>query len=474
MVRPCCVCLVREEERERFRMIERTIAELGGACLDLSLTGSRWQEREIEGLAVIAMRGSLGQDAAGLALIRDLRQRGIPVLSYADGARDAPVALRCRVLLAGAQRILDSGADEFRHELPDLLRRLHREQHAHRAEDAQLRETMARNGVIGRSRAMMDLFRALFRMSALSDVPVQIHGESGTGKELLARALHQLDRKRSRGPFIAVNCGAISPALAEGELFGHRRGAFTGAEYERRGLIRAAHGGVLLLDEVGELDAGLQTKLLRVLQEGKVLGVGEDHEAQVDVRVVAAAHRDLSEMVKKGRFREDLYYRLNVLTLRVPPLRSRSDDLHPLIEHFLCKHSAIEVGCTSASPEFIQALVHLRLPGNARQLENLVRRALLGKVDPSPLGLEDLSPETWEELAFQEDEPAAPPTSSESLMGLLDRNGWNLARSLCQCEKQLLQIALQASHGNQSQTARVLGITPRCVYNKLRKHQLLS
>ena len=175
--------------------------------------------------------------------------------------------------------------------------------------------------------AMTDVFRSIIRFSTLSDLPVLIVGETGTGKEGLARALHRLDPKRKEGPFVAVNCGAIAAPLAESEFFGHRRGAFTGADRDRKGLVRSAEGGVLFLDEIGELDAALQAKLLRVLQESRVLGVGEDRDIQVNVRVVAATNRDLDQMGQQSRFRADLFHRLNVLSIRVPPLSERADDL---------------------------------------------------------------------------------------------------------------------------------------------------
>ena len=197
---------------------------------------------------------------------------------------------------------------------------------------------MKRLGSVGESQAMMAVFHTVLRVSPLSDMPVLITGETGTGKELLAHAIHQLDPKRCHGPFIALNCSALSPGLAESELFGHRRGAFTGADRERKGLIRAAEGGVLFLDEIGELDDALQAKLLRVLQENRVLGIGDDQEVAVNVRIIAATNRNLDAMVQQRTFRADLFHRLNVLAIHIPPLRERPADLKPLIEHFLEKH----------------------------------------------------------------------------------------------------------------------------------------
>ena len=211
-------------------------------------------------------------------------------------------------------------------------------------EEAQeITSVMRDMGMVGSSTAMMRVFRSVIRFSALSDLPVLIAGETGTGKEGLARALHRLDPKRRGGPFVAVNCGAIAASLAESEFFGHRRGAFTGADRDRKGLIRSAEGGVLFLDEIGELEASLQAKLLRVLQENRVLGVGEDREIQVNVRVVAATNRDLDQL-GQSQFRVDLFHRLNVLSIQVPPLSERADDLAPLTQHFLEKYRSLCCG----------------------------------------------------------------------------------------------------------------------------------
>src|SRR5262249_49739435 len=244
---------------------------------------------------------------------------------------------------------------------------------------------------------MMAVFHTVLRISPLSDLPVLITGETGTGKGLLAHAIHQLDRKRCQGPFIALNCSALSPGLAESELFGHRRGAFTGADRDRKGLFRAAEGGVLFLDEIGELDEAVQAKLLRVLQAHRVLGIGDDHEVAVNVRIIAATHRNLEAMVQQGTFRADLWHRLHVLAIHIPPLRERPADLKPLLEHFLEKYQGLRpAGPLSAAPEFLEALTQLPLPGNAREVENLVQWVLVHKDDAAPLTLRDLPVDIWQ------------------------------------------------------------------------------
>jgi transcriptional regulator with PAS, ATPase and Fis domain len=326
----------------------------------------------------------------------------------------------------------------------------------------------------------------VFRVSRLSDVSVLLSGETGTGKELLARAIHALDPKRGRGPFVALNCAALAPDLADAELFGHRRGAFTGAEYERKGLFRAAEGGVIFLDEIGELRLELQGKLLRVLQENRLLVLGQDHETEVNVRLLAATNQELRERVAQGSFRSDLFHRLNVIPIVVPPLRERPEDIEALVNHFLQKHRELNPGCSRvAAQEFIDGLQGTGLPGNARQVENIVRQAIAHKEDGAPLGLADLPRELWEELSTR----ATPANTEEEAtmrkeslrtasakefsffpVRLLEQNAWNLSRSVRHFERLLLELALRRTHGNQSETARLLGITPRSIYNKLHQN----
>src|SRR2546421_3611994 len=226
--------------------------------------------------------------------------------------------------------------------------------------------------VVGRSEAMLQVYKTAARV-ALTDATVLVVGESGTGKELVARAIHTASR-RAQGPFIAVDCGAIAEGVLESELFGHARGSFTGATGARRGLFEEATGGTLFLDEVGDIGARIQGQLLRVLQEGEIRRVGESAPIRVDTRVVAATNKDLAEAVKAGRFREDLFYRLNVVTIRIPPLRERREDIPLLAEHFAARHAG-ERGA-SLTTEAREALLLWDWPGNVRELDNAVARAL--------------------------------------------------------------------------------------------------
>lgn len=205
-----------------------------------------------------------------------------------------------------------------------------------------------------------------------------------------------------------VNCGAVNASLGESEFFGHRRGAFTGPERERAGLIRSAEGGMLFLDEIADLEPALQTRLLRVLQENRVLGVGEDREVGVNVRVVAASNRNLELMVQQNKFRAGLFHRLNVLSVQVPPLRDHPDDLVPLIQHFLQKHRSLTpVGAFIVGADFSEALHHVELPGNVRQLENLVWQALVRKTTSLPLGISDLPLDVLQQLSGTEEVPVS-------------------------------------------------------------------
>ena len=443
-------------------------------------------------IALVALGARPSPDDLGLEVIRTLKQKGFKIISYEGGARAWPLGIQCHPLLAGSLRLLDSATAEFAAELGSLLTQLLQAEIARRSEEERIRVVMSDLGIIGKSEAMLSVFRRIARVSALSDLPILITGETGTGKQVLAHAIHRLDPKRGKGPFIAVNCGAISPSLAESELFGHRRGAFTGADRERQGLIRSAQAGILFLDEIGELDDNLQTKLLRVLQESRVLGVGEDQEVAVDVRVIAATNRELDKLVGDKKFRADLFHRLNVLSIHIPPLRERPEDIAPLIEHFMKSWGTLNpAAALSVAAGFVKALATIELPGNVRQLENLVRQALVNKYDHSPLDLSDLPIEVWRQLSQQEkpvtrqsgqvsEESALdtvvsdtpPQVAPSDLVKLLHANSWSLSRSLQYCEKLFLEAALHTAQGNQSQTARLLGITARSVYNMVRKHNL--
>lgn len=240
-----------------------------------------------------------------------------------------------------------------------------------------LRERFGRDALIGHSAPMRALFDTLERLS-LADVPLLLGGETGTGKGLFARVVHA-ESRRASGPFVSVNCSALPEHLLESELFGHEKGAFTGAARSRRGLIAQADGGTLFLDEIGDITASLQAKLLHVLEEGVVRPVGSDRPSKVSVRVIAATHRDLRKLVKEGVFREDLYYRLDVVSLQLPPLRQRREDIPFLIHHFLKEHKVRypQSPVEEISSEAMERLLHYDWPGNVRELSHAIERALV-------------------------------------------------------------------------------------------------
>jgi two-component system response regulator HydG len=330
-----------------------------------------------------------------------------------------------------------------------------------REENIQLRERLGARldlgGIIGRSPCMKQLFETL-AMVAPTEATVLLTGESGTGKELVASAIH-LNSPRSPKPFVKVNCAAITESLLESELFGHQRGAFTGAVSRREGRFQQAHGGTIFLDEVGEMAPSMQAKLLRVLQDGEIQRVGSDETLRVDVRVIAATNRDLGQDVKAGRFREDLYYRLNVVNIHIPPLRERKEDIPLLAQHFLQiyarKNRRIVKGFT---PRAMDLMSRYDWPGNVRELENAVERGVIlmrGEYfthEDLPLALRELLPPE------EKNEPFPLPAGM----------------SIRQMEKELIKRTLEATGGNKSQAARRLGITRRTLHLKLKEYALES
>jgi two-component system, NtrC family, response regulator AtoC len=311
--------------------------------------------------------------------------------------------------------------------------------------------------MLGVSRAMRDIFKQIGRIAA-TDATLLIMGESGTGKELVARAVHQ-HSARSRRPFVAVNCGALPENLIEAELFGHERGAFTGAERQKKGRFELAHTGTLFLDEVGELTPGAQVKLLRALQERRFERVGGTEAVAVDVRVIAATNLELKQEVEEKRFREDLYYRLSVIELRLPPLRARLADVPQLAEHFLERATARHALAPKVlSDEAMRALLAYDFPGNVRELENMIERAVV------TAGVDVLS----SSHLFGE--------SSHVLGNDVQANRSFLdlpfKEAVAALERELIRRALEAANGNRAEAARRLGINRRLLYSKLEEHKL--
>jgi DNA-binding NtrC family response regulator len=316
----------------------------------------------------------------------------------------------------------------------------------------QLRDRFRLDNIVGSHGSMQDVFRIVFKV-APSTSTVLIYGESGTGKELVAQALHQQSDRHER-PFYAVNIGALPESLLEAELFGHEKGAFTGAETRKVGLFEQASGSTLFLDEVGDLKRDLQVKLLRTLQEREILRVGGTERVKVDVRIIAATNLDLEQAVREGRFREDLYYRLNVIPIVLPPLRERRTDIPLLVEHFVKKYGAGKARSIGAPA--LKYLVEYDWPGNVRELEAVVERSLL-LAEEDVVAPEDLPPNVRANISL-----------TRGPMGMeIPESGIDLEA----VEKSLVLKALERAHGNVTRAARLLGLTRRTLQYRLEKIQ---
>jgi two-component system nitrogen regulation response regulator GlnG len=331
--------------------------------------------------------------------------------------------------------------------------------------------------IIGRSPAMQEIYRVIARLTQ-TDLTVMITGESGTGKELVARVLHDYGRRRS-GPFVAINMAAIPRELIESELFGHEKGAFTGAHTRMPGRFEQAEGGTLFLDEIGDMPMEAQTRLLRVLQEGEYTTVGGRIPIRTNVRIIAATHRDLKSQIQQGLFREDLYYRLNVVPLRLPPLRERLGDIDDLVRHFLRQAAREGYGQKSIETTAIERLKRHTWPGNVRELENLVRR-LVALNPQDTITAEIVDAELEQALPVRSDEPQANTEASlsELVEGYLGRYFAKFGRDLPppglydriirEVERPLITAALTATRGNQIRAAELLGLNRNTLRSRIR------
>ena len=314
--------------------------------------------------------------------------------------------------------------------------------------------------IVGNSPAMQEVYKTIGKV-AKADATVLITGESGTGKELVAEALHFNSNRRS-GPMVKVSCAALPETLLEAELFGHEKGSFTGAMTQRRGRFEMADKGTIFLDEIGEMTVPTQTKLLRVLQERKIERIGSNLPIKVDIRIVVATNKDLQKQVEQSKFRDDLYYRLNVINIHMPPLRDRKEDIPSLVEHFLAKHRYSATAQPAAiSEEAIRRLMEYNWPGNVRELENVIERAVVlsrGQIITS------------RELPFGDHDAA----EGEEGEGEADAKGDSsfFKKSVAQFEKDLIMKALRDANGNRSKAAEMLGIYRRLLYAKIKEYGL--
>jgi two-component system, NtrC family, response regulator AtoC len=404
------------------------------------------------------------------ALVTDVRMPGMDGLSLVRAVgREAPETtvivmsaygshdLALEAMKAGAYDYLGK---PFRPDEVLLVLRKAEERERLRAENRRLRReieaTRGAAAVVAGSPAMKEVLR-LAQKVAPAKTTVLISGESGTGKELIARALHEMSPRAER-PFVAVNCGAIPEKLIESELFGHAKGAFTGAVSAKRGLFEEADGGTLLLDEIGDLPLHLQASLLRVLQEGEVRRVGDARTIRVDVRVLAATHRELAQAVAAGSFREDLFYRLNVVGLRLPPLRERTEEIEALALRFLSRHaSRLGVPAKPLSAEALRLLCAWRWPGNVRELENALERALVLSEG------EEIGPEALPDELRSSRPPAGPPPDPEE-------GDLSVKKAQRALEAELIRKALERTGGNRTRAAELLELSPRALLYKIRDY----
>lgn len=392
----------------------------------------------------------------GLDLLATLKAKGDPATVIVMSAY-GNVDLALEAMKAGAYDYIQK---PFKAEELLLTLRKAEEREALRRENRALKQEILRDSsfedILAKSTSMQAIFKTITKIADYKTT-VLVMGESGVGKELVARAIHRRSTRKN-APFVAVNCGAIPENLLESELFGHRRGAFTDAATDRMGLFEQAHGGTLLLDEIGELPLPLQVKLLRVLQEETIRRLGDSKDIRVDVRIIAATHRDLMAETQAGRFREDLFYRINVLPISIPPLRERREDVPLLVDYFIGRNNArFGTNIRSMSPEVRRLLLQYGWPGNVRELENTLERAMVLaekdsiEVDGLPERIRD----------------ARDPVQLQLTSGEL-----SIKKTSRVIEEILIRRALQKTKGNRTRAAEVLEISHRALLYKIKEYQI--
>jgi len=442
--------LLVEDEANMVRTLAR-ILDRKGYTVDTAPNGQIALERLAEQPADVVITDLNMPVMDGLTLLREMRVREVaPVTIVLTGHGTIQSAVEAMKLGAGDYLIKPCNPDELLIVVERQLetRQLRRE--VSRLKQ-QLRKYDRYGEIIGKSPLMQEIYRVIEAVSG-NKSNVLLHGENGTGKELVARTIHQKSPLAER-PFLAVNCGALAETLLESQLFGHRKGAFTGAIEDHDGVFQAAEGGTLFLDEISEIPLALQVKFLRAIQEKEVTPLGSTRPIQVDVRIIAATNRNLEEAVQEGSFRTDLYYRLNVVSIDLPPLRNRREDIPLLVDHFVAEFSrSYGVEAKRITPEAMSRIEAYSWPGNIRELQNVIERAFALSSDPV-IGEHDLPPRL---LA-----PPSGPSLGEPLSEPLPFD---------ELEKLNILAALRKSGGNKNEAARLLQIDRQRLYRKIEKY----
>jgi two-component system, NtrC family, response regulator AtoC len=444
------------DDEENLRVVLRTLLRRHGYEVETASSGEE----------ALGMVESFGPDVV-LTDVRMPKMGGLDLLSTlkAKGNEATVIVMSAYGNMDLALDAMKAGAYDYVQKpfKPDevvLALRKAEERELLRRENRALRDEIRKEhrfeDILAKSPRMQEIFRTITKIAEYKTT-VLVTGESGVGKELVARAIHRRSSRRG-GPFVAVNCGAIPENLLESELFGHKKGAFTDAVHDRRGLFEEATEGTLFLDEIGELPLGLQVKLLRVLEDEKIRRVGDTRDTQVDVRIITATHRDLHAETKAGRFREDLFYRLNVLPIHCPPLRERRDDIPLLIDHFVAKNNTrLGTSIRGLDTETRRLLYEYSWPGNVRELENTIERAMVLSEGEQIIAA-DL-PERIRE--------ARDPVQVQLASGEL-----SVKKTTRIIEEILIRRALQKTKGNRTRAAEVLEISHRALLYKIKDYQI--
>jgi two-component system nitrogen regulation response regulator GlnG len=466
------VILVADDDRAIRTVLTQALVRQGYEVRTSSSAGTLWRW-VADGQGDLVITDVIMPDENGLDLVPRIRQLR-PELRV--------IVMSAQNTLMTAIKATERGAFEYLpkpFDLKDLIQIVERAlaEPAPKQEEIEADQPDEALHVIGRSPAMQEIYRTMARLMS-TDLTVIILGESGTGKELIARALHEYGKRRA-GPFVAVNMAAIPKELIESELFGHERGAFTGAVARLSGRFEQAQGGTLFLDEIGDMPAEAQTRLLRVLQEGEYVTVGGRTPIRADVRIIAATHRDLRALIAQGQFREDLYYRLNVVPIRVPPLRERTEDIPALVRHFMTQAMASGLPGKAIDSTAMQRLQGHRWPGNVRELENLVRRlcALYSEETIDVGAIESEFAEVKQPVAHVEE------VKGEGLGAVVERHlrdyfaahadglpaSGVYDRIVREIERPLITLSLEATRGNQLRAAELLGLNRNTLRKKIRE-----